>query len=198
MQQGIPDNVWICRTPDEVERIVKDNRLSLVKLGATWCGPCKAASSAYMQLAADYHKFPNIAFMSVDIDQNPMYNEKISAVPAFVFYVDGKIQPDLMQLGADMQSVRGVVENVIQELNRGGKEVPETQQIGAQVPLNRTILGSEYEGVTDTPIQRREVAQKDPHGYQTNRQHRRSGYATHSDSSQDLPGPRMSSYTRNQ
>lgn len=119
MQASIPDNVWICRTSDEVEKIVADHQIVVVKLGATWCGPCKVVAPIYQQWAGQFTGNPRIAFLSVDIDQNPMYNEEIAAVPAFLFYINQKLRPDLMQLGADMQPVKEIVQECIEMLPSG-------------------------------------------------------------------------------
>ena len=148
MAQNIPDNVWICRTSDEVDKIVSDNRLAVVKLGARWCGPCKTSSPAYHALAAEYDGFKNISFMSVDIDDNPMYNEKIAAVPAFVFYVDGIEKEELMQLGADMKPVREVILSIVEQINgeQSVEQPPRTLLTENERP-GRTMLTESQTGL---------------------------------------------------
>ena len=188
MAQGMPDNVWICQTEDEVMGIVKDNRLAVVKLGARWCGPCKTSHPAYYKLAAGYAGFKNIAFLSVDIDDNPMYNEKISAVPAFIFYLDGNQRDDVMQLGADMTAVEAVVTELVAHINSvssSERQAPPQTAVPphAAVP-GRTLLEEARPG----------YATSGSGGYG----HTAGGYATHTDefeqSAQQVP--RMGSYTR--
>ncbi len=136
MQASIQDNVWICRTSGEVDKIVGDHPIVIVKLGATWCGPCKVVAPMYQQFAGMFYNDSRIAFLSVDIDQNPMYNEEISAVPAFLFYINGTLRSDLMQLGADLQPVKDLAHELLSSLEvsqatpAGNSSVPQVVHIG--------------------------------------------------------------------
>lgn len=143
-QQAIPDNVWICETKDEVLKIVDDNRIVIVKLGAEWCGPCREAHIPYRHLAAQYMGMRGIAFLDVDIDKNDMYNEEITAVPVFLFYVDKERDDSLMLMGGGKAGVRDVgqkLNEILQELSK--KSAPEEKH---QAPRSALGASGEIEG----------------------------------------------------
>jgi thioredoxin len=56
---------------------------------ATWCGPCKRIAPIYEKLQ---NEFPRITFLKADTDQaeDIAASLEVSALPTFVFLVDGK------------------------------------------------------------------------------------------------------------
>jgi thiol-disulfide isomerase/thioredoxin len=62
-----------------------------IYLSAKWCEPCKKLSPKFDELALKYNSPENCMVIKEDIDQykNPDYN--VGAIPAFIFYKDGKL-----------------------------------------------------------------------------------------------------------
>jgi len=67
------------------------NGISLVKFGATWCGPCKMMDRILVKIAEGYVSQPNVKFCLVDIDESPEIAKHygISSVPTMIFVKDG-------------------------------------------------------------------------------------------------------------
>jgi thioredoxin 1 len=68
--------------------LLETNKLVIVKFSATWCGPCRVITSTVEQHAKN---FPEICFMSVDVDECEYIAEKYSvrAMPTFISIVNG-------------------------------------------------------------------------------------------------------------
>ncbi|GAX19095.1 hypothetical protein FisN_3Lh030 [Fistulifera solaris] len=65
------------------------NSKAVMYFTASWCGPCKAISPMYQEMAT---KYTDIAFGKIDIDENAdsSMEYEISAVPTFIFFEDNK------------------------------------------------------------------------------------------------------------
>lgn len=66
-----------------------DTGISAVKFGATWCAPCKTLGKT---LGKVKDEFPNIQFLSVDIDDQPAQAKdyRIRSVPTVILFRDGR------------------------------------------------------------------------------------------------------------
>ena len=62
--------------------------ISLVKFGATWCGPCKGVASILQKVQPE---FESIKFQDIDVDDNPDLTKiyKIKSVPTIIIFKDG-------------------------------------------------------------------------------------------------------------
>lgn len=65
--------------------------LSLIKFGASWCGPCRAYAPILEEAEKDYAD--KIEFYEVDVDQEPELATKfeIRGVPATFILKDGEV-----------------------------------------------------------------------------------------------------------
>jgi thioredoxin 1 len=54
----------------EFQRILSGNKNVVVDFYATWCGPCKAISPVFEELAKSNSKPGKLAFAKVDTDRN--------------------------------------------------------------------------------------------------------------------------------
>ena len=74
---------------EEFQAAITTNPVTLVKFGATWCGPCN-----YMDEELDKLKTKSFAAMvlHVDVDSNPELSSKYeaSAIPKTILFKDGK------------------------------------------------------------------------------------------------------------
>ncbi|KAL9224367.1 hypothetical protein vseg_000405 [Gypsophila vaccaria] len=80
----------------------KLDRLVILYFTATWCGPCRAISPVYSNLAA---KFPHVVFLKIDIDEvrDAASQWNVSSVPTFFFVKNGKEMDKVV--GADKNSL---------------------------------------------------------------------------------------------
>ncbi|KAJ7192225.1 hypothetical protein O6H91_Y521500 [Diphasiastrum complanatum] len=73
----------------KLQEALEGKKLIVVDFTATWCGPCKTMSPIFAELSK---KYPNVFFLKVDVDQHPDITNQwgVSAMPTFVFILDGK------------------------------------------------------------------------------------------------------------
>jgi thioredoxin len=59
----------------------------IVKVSATWCGPCKMFSPIFEEVAK-MNEFSGIEFKEYDAEENPEFSEKygIRSVPTTIFF----------------------------------------------------------------------------------------------------------------
>lgn len=65
-------------------------KIAIVKVSATWCGPCKLLKNHYERWETAYSS-PEVMFYEIDNDSNPEFvNEhKIDSLPTIIFFVYG-------------------------------------------------------------------------------------------------------------
>lgn len=78
----------------EFERELKYPGLVVVDFFTTWCGPCKMIAPFIESLS---HKYPEVKFLKVDIEQNEdiAAPRRISSIPTFHFIVNGRVVDEL-------------------------------------------------------------------------------------------------------
>ena len=76
-------------TKADFDAAISGNAKVAVDFYATWCGPCRTISPKFEGFEKE---FTNIKFFKVDVDKNEDTSSdcKISAMPTFHFYKDGK------------------------------------------------------------------------------------------------------------
>ncbi|XP_071496937.1 thioredoxin-like [Diadema antillarum] len=79
----------LIKTMEAFQTLLKDNPRVVVDFFADWCGPCKMISPKFKELAGTY---TSVKFAKVDVEDASEVSEdcKISAMPTFQFYKDGK------------------------------------------------------------------------------------------------------------
>lgn len=94
-------------TLSEFNSLISQPRLTVVDFFATWCGPCNMIGPMIEQLASSK---PNVTFCKVDVDRSPEITGSypIRAMPTFYFFKNGA-KIDSFE-GADINSVRSMVE----------------------------------------------------------------------------------------
>lgn len=110
-------------TKKSFEEMLKNNTGKIViKLGATWCGPCKRIESHVVQYYNEItEKFPNIKCIMIDVDESfEIYGmfktmRQISGIPAILCFNKGNVSPipNDSVIGADHAAINEFFKRVI-------------------------------------------------------------------------------------
>ncbi|KAJ3275900.1 Cytoplasmic thioredoxin isoenzyme 2 [Terramyces sp. JEL0728] len=95
---------------EEYETIIQANPLVFVKVGATWCPPCKMIKPIFHKLSTEYE---SAKFIAIDTDTskgNEDFAAKygVQSYPTFLCFHNGKVMQSL--IGADKQALASMVE----------------------------------------------------------------------------------------
>ena len=112
-----PDNMHHISTPAQLQELFNSTTYVAIDFTATWCGPCKAVAPVYANLAKKHGIPDTLAFAKVDVDEASSIAQQygISAMPAFMFFKDGKqvaVNGQAMIRGADTKSLTSAVEKL--------------------------------------------------------------------------------------
>jgi len=75
---------------NNINSLLKVNKTILLKLGATWCGPCKSIKPVLDSIAKD--RSQTLIVLDMDIDESPITSNamQIMSVPTMILFIDGK------------------------------------------------------------------------------------------------------------
>jgi thiol-disulfide isomerase/thioredoxin len=85
-------------TPKELAIMIKQTPIVVIKISASWCGPCqnKKFLESYHKLKTSYLQNQNVKFIELDVDNdtdiiedNKYYNIEVKAVPTFLISKNG-------------------------------------------------------------------------------------------------------------
>jgi thiol-disulfide isomerase/thioredoxin len=85
-------------SPKDLALVIKRNFIVIIKISATWCGPCKNKNflESYHNLKSKYERVNGIKFIELDIDKNSdiledknYYDIDVGAVPTFLISKKG-------------------------------------------------------------------------------------------------------------
>jgi thioredoxin 1 len=77
-------------TDKNASSIINSSGFTLVKMGATWCGPCKALSPTLEKVAEE--RSGSMSVFDMDIDDSPTTPQKyrVQGVPTMILFHDGQ------------------------------------------------------------------------------------------------------------
>lgn len=83
-------------TDQNYEEILKENilkypKIAVVKVAATWCGPCKLLKPHYERWVNQHANELDVSFYEIDNDTNPNFiaEYEVNALPSIIFFVYG-------------------------------------------------------------------------------------------------------------
>lgn len=111
------DPVHHVSTAQSFSEILNSNTYVVVDFTAAWCGPCKAIAPAYATIAKSNSIPGFLAFTKVDVDevQQVAQQYRVSAMPTFMFFKDGKqvaVHGQAMIQGANVKSLQSAVDKL--------------------------------------------------------------------------------------
>lgn len=73
----------------EFNKIINDEKLTVVDFFANWCGPCKMLAPVFASVESDYSDKAN--FIKLDIDQlNEVSSQyDVQSIPTIIFFKNG-------------------------------------------------------------------------------------------------------------
>lgn len=94
--------------PKQLAIIIKKYKNVVIKISASWCGPCKNKKfiNDYEQLKSKFLSNPNIIFIELDVDENSKlieskeyYDIEIESVPTFLISSNGNFSHKFIGAG---------------------------------------------------------------------------------------------------
>ena len=102
-------NMLVIESDEHKLQFINDKPINVIKVGATWCGPCKDMQPLLDRLALQYND-GDVGFAIEDAskDLSPM----VSAYPTCLFFYNGKL---VLDDKGDILKVVGIATQPIQE-----------------------------------------------------------------------------------
>lgn len=75
----------------EVLNLVNSEKLVIIDLFATWCGPCKALAPKLEELNNENKEVVEIVKLDIDQNEQTPMKHNVRGVPTLLFYKQGKL-----------------------------------------------------------------------------------------------------------
>lgn len=81
-------------TAAKFEEVVNQDKLVLVKFGATWCGPCRSVDEELASLSGELAS--DVEVLKIDVDDNPELAQEfqITGIPRILLVRSGEVIAD--------------------------------------------------------------------------------------------------------
>ncbi len=77
---------------EEFDKLIKEDKPTLVDFFASWCGPCKMQSPIIEQVKKAVGDEANVIKVDVDGDSDVASRYKIQSVPTLIIFKNGEIK----------------------------------------------------------------------------------------------------------
>ena len=99
---------------DKETHIKNADKLVVVDIYATWCGPCKEIAPKLRELSTKYKN--QVVFFKENIEADLSPPNTVTAVPTFHFFYKGIYRPEFTLVGADLSALE---KNINQFMENG-------------------------------------------------------------------------------
>jgi thioredoxin 1 len=108
-------------SPSQFDKILTDTTAVIVDFHATWCGPCHAVAPVYAKLAEEHSSPNNVAFVKIDVDEQPEIAGKygITAMPTFLVIKEGNVVETIR--GANPPALKKAVASAAADAKKAGE-----------------------------------------------------------------------------
>jgi len=79
-------------TIDDKKALIANNRLVVIDIYASWCGPCEAMIPVYAKLYEKYKDLCVIVKENVELRLSP----SVTVVPTFLIYIEGTLKHQIV------------------------------------------------------------------------------------------------------
>ena len=80
----------VSMTSSNVDSLIKNNKGTVVKVYADWCGPCKTITPIYDSVAKQYGSNYTFATLDAGADKALITRFNVTGLPTILFFKDGK------------------------------------------------------------------------------------------------------------
>lgn len=106
---------------DKTDKIrANPDKLVVVDIYATWCGPCKEIVPRLTELADKYKD--KVIFFKENIESELCPPGTVTAVPTFQFFYNGQYIPEADSVGADMSALERSINVYLDRLSNDMKK----------------------------------------------------------------------------
>jgi thioredoxin 1 len=100
------------------QKMISNNTIVCIDLYAEWCRPCKVVSPKFMALAETYNSPGKCLLVKENIDHKLTTDCKITGIPAFIFYHNGKILKNedgsnVIVIGGNITKVKEILDELL-------------------------------------------------------------------------------------
>ena len=76
----------------EFNQILSDNPLTIIKLGAEWCSPCRTMEPIIESVAEQFKD--TVRFETIDVDESPDISTqyKVRSIPTMLFFKNSELK----------------------------------------------------------------------------------------------------------
>ena len=85
----MPGEIIEIKKRDEFKTYVKNNKIVIVKICATWCGPCKRCTPTVEKLFNQMPEKVNMVLVDADLGSDVKNHLKIKVVPTLIAFIHG-------------------------------------------------------------------------------------------------------------
>ena len=85
----MPGEIVVIKKRNEFKDYVENNNFVIVKIGATWCGPCKRCAPTIKNLFNQMPEKVNMVLVDADSGSDVKNHLKIKVVPTLMAFING-------------------------------------------------------------------------------------------------------------
>ena len=98
------------KTSNFKEEVILSEKLVLVDLYATWCGPCRALTPVLEEIAEKYQDKIKVVKVNVDEEESIAARFGVMSIPTVLIFRDGKTVASFVGLKSPSE-IESIVEN---------------------------------------------------------------------------------------